>query len=64
MSKVFKVRTDEAKALSDANIKMIIRTKKQIKESEMLNCLIWKSLKDLTDSDVEKYRKEVLGKDD
>ena len=48
----------------DANIKMIIRTKKQIKESEMLNCLIWKSLKDLTDSDVEKYRKEVLGKDE
>jgi hypothetical protein len=64
MSKVFKVRTEESEALREASIKMIIKTKKHMKESELLNCLIWKNLKDLTDEDVEKYRKEVLKKAD
>lgn len=35
-----------------------------IQDVEVLNALIYKHLKDLTEKDVLDYRKDILGKDD
>jgi hypothetical protein len=45
-------------------IKLIVETQINIKESDILHCLISKYLNDLTAKDVLKYREEVLKKDD
>ena len=64
MSKVYKIRTEEAENISEATIKMIVETKIHVKESDVLHALIKKFLPLLKSQDVVNYRQEILGKDD
>lgn len=64
MSKNHRIRDDEEEMLQKKMIKLIVETQLNIKESDILHCLIRKHLGDLTSKDVLKYREEVLKKDD
>ncbi|MNZ53309.1 hypothetical protein D3C78_711830 [compost metagenome] len=63
MAKTYRLRDDAVEALKDRRIKMILETKDDIRESDLLGALIWKHLDSLSTKDVQKYREEVLGKD-
>ena len=63
MSKTYRVRPEAVEEIKDKRIKLILETKDEIKESDLLGVLIWKYLDTVTAKDVERYREEVLGKD-
>ncbi|MNZ69484.1 hypothetical protein D3C78_877820 [compost metagenome] len=63
MAKTYRLRDDAVEALKDRRIKMILETKDDIRESDLLGALIWKHLASLSTKDVQKYREEILGKD-
>lgn len=63
MAKTYRLRDDATEALKDKRIKMILETKDDIRESDVLGAVIWRYLDQLTTKDVQKYREEVLGKD-
>ena len=63
MAKTYRLREDAAEALKSRRIKMILETREDFRESELLGALIWKYLGQITTKDVQKYREEVLGKD-
>lgn len=64
MSKSYRLRDEEAEQIKELRLKMIVETKTDIKESDILHALIRKNLRELTTKEVMKYREEVLGKDD
>lgn len=64
MAKSYRIRDEEAEQLKEAKFKMIVETKADIKDSDLLHLLIRKHLKNLTAKEVLKYREDVLGKDD
>lgn len=64
MAKSYRIRDEEAEELKEAKFKMIVETKTDIKDSDILHLLIRKYLKEIKAKDVLKYREEVLGKDD
>ena len=64
MGKVYKVRDETAEALQKNSMKLTVKSQTFVKESELINILVWKNLKDIGTEDVEKYRKEVLKKED
>lgn len=63
MAKTYRLREDATEALKEKRIKMILETKDDIRESDVLGAVIWRYLSQLTTKDVQKYREEVLGKD-
>lgn len=63
MAKTYRLREDAAEALKDRRIKMILETREDFRESELLGALVWKYLEQISIKDVQKYREEVLGKD-
>lgn len=63
MAKTYRLRDDAVEALKDKRIKMIVETKDDIRESDLLGTLIWMHLESLSTKDVQRYREEVLGKD-
>jgi len=63
MAKTYRLRDDATEALKEKRIKMILETKDDIRESDVLGAVIWRYLDQLTTKDVQKYREEVLGKD-
>lgn len=63
MAKTYRLRDDATEALKERRIKMILETKDDIRESDVLGAVIWRYLDQLTTKDVQKYREEVLGKD-
>lgn len=64
MSKSYRLRDEEAEELKELRLKMIVETKTDIKESDILHTILRKHLKEVTTKEVLKYREEVLGKDD
>lgn len=63
MSKTYRIRPEAVEEIKDRRIKLILETKDDIKESDLIGALIWKYLSEITSKDIEKYREEVLGKD-
>ena len=64
MSFTIRLRTEEAESVKEKTLDAIVKTKIRIKESDVVHALIHKHLKDLSEKDVIKYRREVLGKED
>lgn len=63
MSKTYRIRPEAVEEIKDRRIALILETKDDIKESDLIGALIWKYLKAITAKDIERYREEVLGKD-
>lgn len=63
MSKTYRIRPEAVEEIKDRRIALILETKDDIKESDLIGALIWKYLSSITYKDIEKYREEVLGKD-
>lgn len=63
MSKTYRIRPEAVEEIKDRRIALILETKDDIKESDIIGALIWKYLSAITAKDIEKYREEVLGKD-
>jgi hypothetical protein len=64
MSKSYRIRDEEAEELKETRLKMIVESKTDTKESDILHVLIRKNLKNISIKEVLKYREEVLKKDD
>ena len=64
MSKVYKIRSEEAEDVKEALMKFVIQKKSLMAESDVIHALIRYHLKNLKAEEVIKYRSEVLGKDD
>ena len=64
MSKSYRIRDEESEELKEVRLKMIVESKSDIKESDILHTLIRKHLKNVSLKEVLKYREEILGKDD
>lgn len=64
MGKVYKVRDEATEELQKASMKLTVKSQNYVRESELINILVWKNLKEITAEDVAKYRKEVLKKED
>jgi len=62
MSKTFRLSDRSAAALAARRIELIIGKRQDVKESDLLGALIWLRLNDIGFEEVERYRKEVLGK--
>ena len=63
MAKTYRLRDHAEEELKEKRIRMIVETKDDIRESDLLGALIWKHLKDISAKDVARYREEVLKKD-
>lgn len=63
MSKPYRVRTAFAERIQEMRINMIVETRQDIAEADLVNTLVWKHLDKLTTADVLQYREEVLSKD-
>lgn len=64
MSKSYRLRDEEAEEIKEIRLRMIVESKTDIKESDILHVLIRKHIKNVSIKEVLKYREEVLGKDD
>lgn len=59
-----RVHEDMHEQIENAKWEIKYKLRIDIQNAEVLNALIYKHLKNLTEQDVLDYRKEVLGKDD
>lgn len=64
MAITIRLRDDEEEMLKEKALEMMFEKKTRIKESDLLHALIRYYLSELKTSEVEKYRTEILGKDD
>ena len=64
MSKSYRIREEESETLKEMRLKLIIETKLDIKESDILHVLIRNHLKNINSKEIIKYRAEVLKKED
>lgn len=64
MSKNYRLRDEEVELIQKKMIKLIVESQKNIKESDIIHCIVNKFINEITVKDVLKYREEVLGKDD
>lgn len=64
MSKSYRLRDEEAELLKELRLKMIIETKIDIKESDILHVLVRKYIEKISNKEVIEYREKILGKDD
>ncbi len=62
MSKPYRVRTEFAEKIAKMRIEMIVETREDVAEADLVNTLVWKHLDELTTQDVQRYQEEVLGK--
>lgn len=63
LTKPYRVRDEFVEVIKERRINMIVETREDIAEADLVNAALWKYLNDLTTKDVLKYREEVLGKD-
>lgn len=63
MTKPYRVRDEFVDVIKERRINMIVETREDVSEADLVNAVLWKHLSDLTTKDVMKYREEVLGKD-
>lgn len=50
-------------AIKERRINMIVETREDVAEADLVNAVLWKHLGELTTKDVLKYREEILKKD-
>lgn len=63
VTKPYRVRDEFVDVIKERRINMIVETREDVAEADLVNAVLWKHLKDLTTKDVLQYREEVLGKD-
>lgn len=63
VTKPYRVRDEFVDVIKERRINMIVETREDVSEADLVNAVLWKHLKELTTKDVMKYREEVLGKD-
>jgi len=63
MAKTYRLRDEAVEALQSKRIKMIVETKEDVKESDLLGAVLWKHLSQLSAQDIKAYKEAVLGKD-
>ncbi len=63
VTKPYRVRDEFVDVIKERRINMIVETREDIGEADLVNAVLWKHLSELTTKDVLKYREEVLGKD-
>jgi hypothetical protein len=62
MAKTYRLRDEAVEALQAKRIKLIVDTKEDVKESDILGALIWKYLGGITPQEIKAYREVVLEK--
>lgn len=62
VSKVYRVKEEFVEVLEARRIDMIIETRDDIAEADLVNAVLWKHLGELTTEDVIEYREAMLGK--
>ena len=63
MAKTYRLRDEAVEAINPKRITLIVDSKEDFKERDLLGALIWKHLGTLRAEDVKAYREAVLGKD-
>ncbi|NMY53096.1 hypothetical protein [Pseudomonas sp. WS 5011] len=63
VTKPYRVRDEFVEVIKERRINMIVETREDVSEADLVNAVLWKHLGELTTKDVLKYREEVLGKD-
>ncbi|AOE85527.1 hypothetical protein D3C80_498580 [compost metagenome] len=63
LTKPYRVRDEFVEVIKERRISMIVETREDVAEADLVNAVLWKYLHELTTKDVLKYREEVLGKD-
>lgn len=63
VTKPYRVRDEFVDVIKERRINMIVETREDVGEADLVNAVLWKHLKTLTTKDVLQYREEVLGKD-
>lgn len=63
VTKPYRVRDEFVEVIKERRINMIVETREDVAEADLVNAVLWKYLGELTTKDVLKYREEVLGKD-
>ncbi|HDQ8950321.1 TPA: hypothetical protein QBQ77_006454, partial [Pseudomonas aeruginosa] len=58
MSKAYRVRDKFVDEVKDRRVKMIIETKDDVRESDLINATLWKYLDKITTKDVLEFREE------
>lgn len=63
VTKPYRVRDEFVEVIKERRINMIVETREDIAEADLVNATLWKHLGQITTKDVLKYREEVLQKD-
>lgn len=63
VTKPYRVRDEFVEIIKERRINMIVETREDVAEADLVNAVLWKHLETLTTKDVLKYREAVLGKD-
>lgn len=63
VTKPYRVRDELVDVIKERRINMIVETREDVAEADLVNAVLWKHLGELTTKDVLKYREEVLKKD-
>lgn len=63
LTKPYRVRDEFVEVIKERRISMIVETREDVAEADLVNAVLWKYLNELTTKDVLRYREEVLGKD-
>lgn len=63
VTKPYRVRDEFADSIKERRINMIVETREDIAEADLVNATLWKYLDQITTKDVMRYREEVLKKD-
>ncbi|AKF99486.1 TPA: hypothetical protein NHQ65_000409 [Pseudomonas aeruginosa] len=63
MSKAYRVRDKFVDEVKDRRVKMIIETKDDVRESDLINATLWKYLDKITTKDVLEFREEFGSKE-
>ncbi|MBI7727810.1 hypothetical protein JEV91_31145, partial [Pseudomonas aeruginosa] len=61
MSKPYRVRDKFVEEVKERRVKMIIETKDDVRESDLVNATLWKYLSKITTKDVLEFREEFGG---
>ena len=61
VSKVYRVKEQFVEELEERRINMIIETRENVTEADIVNATLWKHLAQVTTKDVLEYMEEVTG---
>ncbi|EKH5750294.1 hypothetical protein R6U49_03225 [Pseudomonas aeruginosa] len=63
MSKAYRVREKFVDAVKEKRVAMIIETKEDVRESDLINATLWRYLDSITTKDVIEFREEFGAKE-